>query len=124
MDNHLTDDEIERYLDENALASDHARVHGHLAECDACAETWREIIAAHEALIGTEAETPEVEQLDDASNPRNVAGATTRDHSRKTMIRAAVVLLAASLGAAIGRAIMESANDRQAPTGTLRTTKR
>ena len=42
MDQHLSDSEIERYLDENALASDQERVHGHMAACPSCFATWRE----------------------------------------------------------------------------------
>lgn len=107
MDQHLSDSEIERYLDENALASDQERVHGHMAACPSCFATWREIIVAHETLLTHERYTADragdAELLD-----HDVASSTVHDetNARSKMLRIAALMLAASLAVAIVRAFV------------------
>ena len=116
MDQHLSDSEIERYLDENALASDHDRVHGHMAVCASCADTWREIVVAHDALVSPhQAAAPQHATDDDPVDPD--VGLLYRDDTRvrTTIIRAATALVVAMVGIAVGRAMPRATE--QLPSG-------
>src|SRR5690349_1409875 len=105
MEPHLSDDEVERYLDENALASDQERVHGHMAACPSCFATWREIISAHEALLGQRLHTPEHVAYDEPLD--HTESSTVGDHTnaRSKMLRLSALLLGVSVAVAIVRAL-------------------
>ena len=106
MDQHLSDSEIERYLDENALASDQERVHGHMDVCPSCFATWREIIVAHETLSGQRLHTPEHVAYEQPLEQAEPETANSEANARTQMLRAAVLVLAASLVVAIVRAFV------------------
>ena len=106
MEPHLSDDEIERYLNENALASDQERVHGHMDVCPSCFATWREIISAHETLLGQRLHTPEHVTAEETLEQIEPEAVRSDANARTQMLRVAALVLAASLAVAIVRAFV------------------
>jgi predicted anti-sigma-YlaC factor YlaD len=113
---HITDADIDRYLDRDCDEHEQARVRTHLEACAECRAQWDDVLRAHDAMATRRLDVPDDLAARAVAAARS-RGAQVRPRPRWMLpvARAAAILLAIGVGAAGERlratAVMPPATD-------------
>jgi len=97
--NHITDQRLSRYLDNEVQVSEHGTMENHLSECEYCRERLRKFRQLREVSRRRQASTMQRDLWPSISSQIDLLGQETRSYSRyKKWIAAAAMVLIVLLG--------------------------